>query len=132
MTSLFAELERLATDAVDTLYGEPVRIERKVGGEFFSGSADSSRPEITVIGIVDLSPMVVAVQDESSTDGFQPTLAGEKIHVSFDEERFATADEKPRENDILVAATRPNSPRFRVSRIDPDGIGRFVCVCQKA
>lgn len=128
MPSLFAELESLVSEAIDTVYGEPTRIERVQKGQVFAGSASSS---IDRIGIVDINPVTVRVQDEGSNDGMQPQLAGEKIHVSYDESSFA-AGEVPEVGNKIVAFTRPGAPAYLVTRVDPDGIGRFICVCKPA
>lgn len=128
MPSLFAELEDLVSEAVDTMYGEPTRIERVQRGQVFAGSASSS---IERIGIVDVNPVTVRVQDEGANDGMQPQLVGERIHVSYDETLFG-AGEMPEAGFRIIAFTRAGSPAFIVTRVDPDGIGRFICVCKPA
>lgn len=131
MPSLFAELETLASAAVDTVMGELTRIEPQGRGDVFAGSADPDRPVLNnVVGIVDFSPIVVTAQDEGTYDGFQPQAAGDKIHISYAESSFPNAAAWPRQGDIIVAIERSGMPKFKLTRSpDRDGIGRFICVC---
>ena len=133
MSSLFADLETIVSDAVDTVMGETTRIEPQSKGDVFSGAADSSRPPFEVVGIVDFSPTTATVGDESSYDGFQPSLAGDRIHVSYALSSFPNASSYPRQNDIIVAIERSGTPKFRIMKApEHDGIGRMICVCVPA
>ncbi len=129
MPSLFSELEVLVSNAIDTVYGEPTRIYRQQKSEFF-GSEEGDF--FDVIGIVDVNPVTVVAQDEGAYDGMQPQLAGERYHVSYDLSLFPTPSQQPVQDSIIVAPTRSDVPKLRVTRVDPDGIGRIVCVCSKA
>ncbi len=134
MPSLFAELEALASSAVDTVMGELTRIDPQGKGDVFAGSADGTRPVIDdIVGIVDLSPIVVTAQDEGTYDGFQPQLAGDRIHVSYAESSFPNAAAWPKKGDFIIAKERSGMPKYRLTRDpDRDGIGRFICVCVPA
>lgn len=134
MPSLFAELETLASAAVDTVMGELIRVEPQTKGDVFSGSADGTRPVLDdIVGIVDINPVTVSAQDEGTYDGFQPQLAGDRIHVSFAESSFQSAASWPKQGDILVAKERSGMPKFRLNHPPQrDGIGRFVCICVPA
>jgi hypothetical protein len=133
MPSLFAELEKRCSAAVDALYGEPTRIDRFKKGDVFANVADSDRASFTVIGIVDFNPVTVTTKDEGSYDGFQPTIAADRIHVSYDISLFPDAAHWPIQDDVIVLTERPGTPRIRVTRPpDHDGIGRMLCVCSKA
>lgn len=145
MPSLFATMfEPKASDAIDGLYGEIFLIERKVKGAVFGSVADSSRPAVYIVGIMDVNPITTTLQDKSSYDGLQPQVAGEKYHVSFDVSKFTVAADLPQKDDFLTAGTltlvgnvpnfvkNPAFPTVRVLTVDPDGIGRVVCVCSRA
>jgi hypothetical protein len=145
MPSLFATLfEPKASDAIDGLYGEVFLIERKVKGTVFGSVADGSRPAVYVAGIMDVNPITTTLQDKSSYDGLQPQVAGEKYHVSFDVSKFTDPSALPQKDDFLTAGTltatggvdtflkNPAFPTVRVLTVDPDGIGRVVCVCSRA
>jgi len=134
MPSLFAELETLASAAVDTVMGELFRIEPQAKGGVFAGSADGARPVLDdVVGIIDFKPVTITAQDEGTYDGFQPQLAGDEIHISFAESSFPNAASWPKAGDHVVAKERSGMPKFKLSRSpDRDGIGRFICVCVPA
>jgi len=130
--SIFSELEKLVSDAVDTTMGEPTRILRRKKGEFFAGSEDTSLPPLDIVGVFDFSPVVATVQDKSQYDGFQPSIAAGKVHVSYDIHRFSSPAQHPRQNDEIIA-TLPapiGAVRLRITRVDPDYLGRLICVCE--
>lgn len=131
MTSLFAELEKRVSDAIDQTMGEATRIERLRSNVYFADSADGSRPTTNVVGIIDFNPVAITAQDEGQYDGLQPHLAGERIHVSYATKSFASASHWPRQGDVITALDRDGQPKLKVIRIDQDGIGRFICVCEK-
>lgn len=127
--SVFSELERLVSAAVDETMSERIRIEPKKAGQYF-GSADPDRAPMIVVGAPDFNPVTLIAQDTSKYDGARPPIAGEKLHVSFDEAKFPSW--KPRAGDELVFLDRPGDLKVSVTRIDQDGYGRFVCVCTPA
>lgn len=128
--SQFAELEALVSAEIDDLYGEPTLIEPMAKtSRYFAGSADGNRAGKNVIGIVDFNPVTLISQDKGKYDGLRPAVAADKIHVSYDETKFP--DWRPQEGDVIVLTERA-SERLVVTRTDPDGIGRFVCVCARA
>lgn len=133
MPSLFAELETLASSAVDTVMGELVRIEPMKKGDVFASSADGTRQQVTVTAVVDFNPVAVTVQDEGSYDGFQPQLAGDRIHVSIALSSFPSTSQWPQANDVITLLERSGTPKIRLTRApDHDGIGRMVCPCVPA
>ncbi len=133
MTSLFADLETLVSTAVDEVYGEPSLITRQKKNQYFAGSADSSRDEIVVVGIVDRNPVTARVQDQGSYDGLQPTVGGDKFHVSYDISLFPEPAAYPAQNDLIDFYENPEIPLLRVSKQpEEDGIGRIICICEKA
>jgi len=130
--SIFSELERLVSDAINTTMGDPTRILRRKKGEYLAGSEDTSLPPIDVIGVFDFNPVIATVQDKSQYDGFQPSIAAGKVHVSYDIHLFPSPAHYPRQNDEIVA-TLPaphGAVRLRISRVDPDYLGRLICVCE--
>lgn len=128
--SVFAELERLVSAAVDETMSERIRIEPKKAGQYLSGSADPDRAPMTVVGAPDFDPVTLIAQDTSKFDGARPAVAGEKLHISFDVAKFPLW--QPQKPDELVFVDRPGQPRVSVTRVDRDGYGRFVCVCTPA
>lgn len=127
MPSEFAGLERLVSEAVDATMGEPTRVVPRANGTYFSGPADGARAPITIAGVVDYNPVTIVSKDTGKYDGMRPVVAGDRLHVSYDVKNFP--DWKPREGDVIELIDRPGSPSANVSRVDPDGLGRIVCVC---
>jgi hypothetical protein len=127
MPSLFAELERLVSAAVDETYAEATRIEPKAKSQYFAGSADSERTPITLVGVCDFDPVTLVAQDTGKYDGMRPAVAGDKLHVSYDEALFPTW--RPQAGDVIVLTERADEPSLRISRVDRDRFGRLVCVC---
>ncbi|WP_378952078.1 hypothetical protein [Mesorhizobium sp. ANAO-SY3R2] len=134
MISEFADLEKLVSEAVDDVMGEPTRIVRKVKGEFLSRSADGSRAPLDVDGVVDFNPVLAKPMDMGQYDGYQPTTAADRIHVSYSEQVFADGKSAwPKDQDeIHLLAPERAGQALRVTRVDPDGLGRLVCVCVPA
>jgi hypothetical protein len=130
MTTPFAELEKIASDTIDDHMGEPTRIVRKVAGQYFSRSADGSRPPLEVVGIVDFNPVVARPKDQGQYDGYQPELSGDRIIVSYATTRFASRTDWPAKDDEIELLDPDRAGmKLRVTRPDPDGLGRLVCAC---
>jgi hypothetical protein len=125
--SEFAALERLVSDAIDGHFGESTRLEPKAKTRYLAGAADADRDPMTLTGIVDFDPVALVAQDLGKYDGMRPSVQSERIHVSYDAASFTTW--LPRANDVIVLLERPDTPRVRVSRAEPDHLGRIVCMC---
>jgi len=130
--TLFADLEKLVSAEVDALMGEPTRIDRKTAqNQYFARSEDASRASVTAVGVVDFNPIIARPKDMGQYDGYQPDVAADRIHVSYAETEFVSRETRPREQDEIVLLDRDNR-RLRVTRVDPDELGRMVCVCVPA
>ena len=133
MTSLFADLEELVSSAVDRFHGETTVIVRQQKGQYLARSADSSRPYLEVDGVVDRNPVTAKPQDEGAYDGFQPSIGGDRFHVSYNKRLFASRDEWPAQGDHIEIPSNPSIPPLKVVKTpEDDGIGRIVCICEKA
>lgn len=133
MTSLFAELEELVSSAIDDLHGEATQIIRKKKGQYLADSADSSRPSKTLIGVIDKNPVTAKPQDEGTYDGFNPTIGADRYHVSYNKRLFASRAEWPEQGDVIQPVNNPSIPALKVVKApEDDGIGRIVCICEKA
>lgn len=126
--SIFAEFETLVSDAVDEFFGDEVTLFPRRRGEV-SSVADPDRDQITVVGVVDFNPRTVAPKGKEQYDAFQPNLAGEKVHVSFDENAFPPGG-RPKQADRLVAVLKSGTSTLEVVSVEPDELGRFVCPCK--
>ncbi len=128
--TLFADLETLVSAEVDALMAEATRIERKVAGQYFARSADAERPPLEVAGVVDYNPVIARPKDMGQYDGYQPSLAGDRIHVSYTAALFPSRGLWPADGDeIHLLDPKRNGVRLRVTRTDPDELGRIVCIC---
>lgn len=125
MPSVFADLEHLVSDAVNSTMGERTSIVPKTKGGYFKGSADAERAVVEVIGAVTINPVAVLGQDMGSYDGMLPGVVSDKIHVSYDERLLPWV---PKQGDEVLLLDRA-SMKLRVSRSDPDGCGRIDVVC---
>ncbi|TIS37509.1 hypothetical protein [Mesorhizobium sp.] len=133
MSTPFADLETLVSAEVDALMGEPTRVVRKVPGQYFSRSADGSRADVDVIGVVDYNPVMARPKDQGQYDGFQPGVAGDRIHVSYTDSRFADRAAWPADGDeIWLLDPARLGVKLRVTRADADELGRVVCICVPA
>ncbi|RWC91654.1 MAG: hypothetical protein EOS72_03085 [Mesorhizobium sp.] len=133
MTTPFAELEKRVSAEIDAHYGEATRVVRKVAGQYFSRSADGGRANVDVIGVVDYNPVMARPKDQGQYDGFQPGVAGDRIHVSYTASRFTDRDAWPADGDeIWLLDPDRHGAKLRVTRSDPDELGRIVSVCVPA
>lgn len=128
--SLFRELESRVSVAIDAMYGDEITIFPRTKGKY-SGRQVTGEG-LTVVGIVDVNPITVRIQDENAYDGFSPTIPGEKAHVSFDLSLFASPLLYPEAGDLLMTPVE-GFERLEISGDPlPDGLGRIVCLCRKA
>jgi len=125
--SQFAALERRVTNAIDGLYGELTRVVPRAAGQYTSGAADATRTPVEVVGIADFNPISLIAQDTGKYDGIRPAVEGDKIHVSYDMDQFPNW--RPRQNDHIWLIARTPVIKLTVTRLDPDELGRAVCVC---
>lgn len=129
MPSVFAELEEDLSVELDDVYAEETQIIRQTRGKYFASSAAAAVPEDLVRGIIDLNPLVIQIQDKSQYDGMQPNVVGSKVHVSYDTSLFASRDKWPKQDDVIKALEMDGQPEYKITRADPDGVGRVLCIC---
>lgn len=130
MFSKFAEFERLISDRVDDVMGERTLVTYYKKAEFVAETADAEREPLEIVGVVDFTPTVPQMQDRGRYDGFVPSLAGDKIVVSYDEHLFQTFADRPVAGTVIETLDRPKNFKLRVTRADPDELGRIICVCE--
>lgn len=130
MPPKFDRYEQRVSRHIDDLYGACTLVTWFNDGRHFAGTEDATRKPVTAVGIRDENPTTVGALDEGQYDGVQPTLAGSKIHYSFDLDQFP--DHQPEEGCTIKDLSYPDNPTYKVKRVDPDGVGRIVCVCTSA
>ena len=135
MSTEFADLEDLVSEAIDGLHGEAVRVIGKSKSEHLGRGNDPDRVPLDVIGIVDINPVMAQPADKGQYDGFQVNIGAERIHVSIDEDAFA-GEWEPKIGDTIELLEQttlkdgvPTTKKLTIKDPQPDGLGRIVCVC---
>lgn len=132
MPTLFAQMETAVSAAVDHLHMERTRITPRVKGEFVRGGQDPNRVAREVMGVIDLNPVTIRAREQSEYDGFRPELDGEKVHVSYTASRLGSPVDMPRTGDLIEALDRPGVPKYQITIVEGDGLGRVLCRCVPA
>ncbi|WEJ60233.1 hypothetical protein [Devosia sp. FJ2-5-3] len=127
--SIFAQYERIVSTHIDGVFGDPVEFHPKKRGEV-SVVDDPIRPKRNLVGIVDFNPRVTPAKGKEQYDAFQPDLAAEKVHVSFDIASFTSRADWPQQGDHLIARLKDGVHRLDVIAAQPDEVGRLVCPCK--
>jgi len=125
----FSEYEAMASDAVDDLYGEKVRLEPRADGRFVrSESPDPSRVPFNIpLAAVDFTPALIRTRNAGRNDADMPDISGELVHVSV---RNSYLQYQPQNGDRLVLVDRPGQPTVAIVKDpEPDGIGRTILRC---
>lgn len=131
MAPRFSRLETRVSSRVDSMYGEPLRIQPKAVGEFVSVN-DSDRPAYDAFGVIDFEPKVVQMKGVGRHDGDYADVEGGAIHISIHESKLPTARAQwPRQGDTITLTDRTVDNTFQVASVEPDGIGRMICRCRR-
>jgi len=115
--------DKLVSQAVDRMFGEPTRVEPMAAGELLSGGPDPARDAFDVRGVVETGAVVAA------DGGGRAAISGDTVFVSYRDELLPIPLQT---GDRIVALGRPGTPAFVVSSVDPDGHGRTVLRCRTA
>lgn len=130
MFSKFAEYERLISDRIDDEMGERTLVTHYKKSEFVAATPDPEREPFEIVGVIDFTPTIPQMQDRGRYDGFVPSLAGDKISVSYNVGAFKSRSDWPGAGTVIETMDRPENFKLRVTRVDPDELGRIVCVCE--
>ncbi len=125
----FSEYEAMASDAVDDLYGEKVRLEPRADGRFVrSISPDTTREPFDIpAAAVDFTPALIRTRNAGRNDADMPDIAGELVHISV---RNSYLQYAPRNGDRIILVDRPGAPVVAIVKDpEPDGIGRTILRC---
>lgn len=116
--------------------GEPVSIIAQKRSQHLGRRDDETIEVITKTAIVDFEAVVSTPEYAKKRNGFQSSISGSEIHVSFDTSVFASEDEYPTagESGTVLRLDKPSrkNQRLTITWIDPDELGRIVCVCAKS
>ncbi|HSI42120.1 MAG TPA: hypothetical protein VLA00_16370 [Xanthobacteraceae bacterium] len=121
----FANYERLASRAVDRVFGEAVRVDPQAGGRFTRGSLDPDRASFSAVAAVDFNPVIVTTRrhEEASAE-----LTGDRAHASFGAPSLPV---QLRPGDRIVLLERDELALI-IRVVEPDGLGRVLCRCVPA
>lgn len=127
--SIFSALEKRVSAEVDRIYSEPTLILWQEAGKYLAGVENATKMSVDAVGVIDFNPVALVAADRGQYDAFQPVVEGHRIHISYALSNFSSQDQVPTQNCIIIATERKGQPKFKVNRVDPDGIGRIICVC---
>lgn len=131
MPSRFSVFEKRLSRSVDHTYSETTRIVPMARGKL-STSADPDRQPYEIVGIVDLSPMVVGARASSRYVADSGSVTADKIHVSYSEQLLPVNRALwPRKDDEIECDDRPDPIRLKVEVAEPDGLGRMIVKCTR-
>jgi hypothetical protein len=131
MVSPFLAIDAAASAAVDTAFGEKVRILPRLGGKYSAGGADHDRSERDVIAVLTEDHDVQRTDGDRIGKNFGFNLEAGPIRVSFDNGLFPALSDRPNKGDQLQARDRPGQPIFEVVRVLPDNASRIVLHCSR-
>lgn len=124
----FAEYEAMASESVDDLYGERVRVEPRADGKFVRQAADPQRAPFDILfAAVDLQPVIGRLRNAGRNDADTAEISADLCHISVADHRLT---QEVRRGDRIRLLDRPGQPCWAVAREpEPDGIGRTVIRC---
>jgi hypothetical protein len=126
--SLFAGLEKLVSDEVDSVFGDEITVIPVARGEISSVPAEDQKYKLT--GVVDFTPVTVKHKGKEGDDGFQPNLTGDIAHVSFKTAELES-EGKPKSGDRFEVVLEGKLVALIAGPAHPDNLGRLVYVCRK-
>jgi hypothetical protein len=124
--SRYADLLSFRQPLLDNFYGEPLQIVPWVEGDVLAGAADPAAPPFAVVGILDVPTKVDRVEGAASVVGARSDLVSPVPRVDFAATQFPP-NHLPQEGWRVVALERAGQPQYRVSSVEPDGLGRIIC-----
>jgi hypothetical protein len=129
MPTRFAAREARVSASIDREHGEITRVLPRAASAYLAGHADGTRAILDIIGIIDTKPVIGRIKDRAEYDAHRPEVSGDTIHVSYTKTRFTDPAQWPRKGDHIQAIERSGTPKYQVTDVDDDGIGRIVCKC---
>jgi hypothetical protein len=122
---MFDRYERLASGAVDLVFGERVRIEPMINGDLKKGGPDPDRQPVEITAVIDINPELATVKEGNNRASSVPQAVN-RVDVSFVSSLLPYA---PTAGDRVVALARSGAV-FLVSVPERDGGGRTVLRCR--
>lgn len=125
MSNPWEEADARAQAAVDFSFGEPVRIEPQLAGEYSASQPDQSRPPATVTGnvstAVDDTALKGAMRGGEQIGGTRVAISPTEVWLS--DQAFSEVGYEIRPGDMVVLSGRYGLPRYVVVRVFEPGIG---------
>lgn len=119
MASSWNEADEAAQDAVAAQFGELVYIEPRIARDYTASRPDSSRPAVTVTGVV--SSAIADTDIRGSVQGGQQTggtrIAAAPVELWLPAATWRQLGYEVHHADAVVLIERPGEPRYSVTRI---------------
>jgi hypothetical protein len=122
--SVFDDIAASADAAIDSVFGEPVRIEPRLAGGYTGIGADPDRPAVTVTGVIRTlsSRETLAGQSRDRATGLavvtgRPTL----LHLTAAVAR--SLGYELRKGDLVTRAGKDVDAAFEVGSVEPADLG---------
>lgn len=118
MSSRFAELLRTFVEpTADRIFGEPVRIEPMVRGQYTGSVPDPAREPVVATGIVSERAEAATLDgDVPGNNRFRGKIDQRPMRVSFDRSAFAGRSTWPRQGDRIVRLGLTGEPAYEAER----------------
>ena len=111
--TIFDEAAEVASQAVDSVYGENLQLVFMTGGRNKAAAPDPARPSVTRVGTyVGIRRHVRINPANTMGHDIYPDITAAHITASFDNAAIAGLD--IRQNDQLVRLDRPGQPKFEI------------------
>src|ERR1039458_2449478 len=124
MTTPFQDAAVLASQAVDAVYGENLRITPMQPGRYQASATDSDRQIFEVIGGFHDGPELIKISSRGLAGrDFNELVAVRKTYVTIDNDLLAGRD--IRKGDKVTRLDLPGTPEFEIDLPEPDGVQRL-------
>jgi hypothetical protein len=109
--------------AVDSQFGEHVRVRPQSGGGYVASADDPERSPAEITAYVAIIPASVRTVSSGANTGANP-----QVRTSADTIKFTTSSLAYElvAGDVVVLLERDGAPSFRVSRTAPFGVDRTI------
>lgn len=125
MTSPFDALDRAASSAVVTAYGEQALLRPRTSEQYVERAADAERNAATVWGVFSARPTSFDLHGQARGAELDGTTRVNAARSEFwiARQQVGALSFRPAKGDLLSLPGRPGSPTYAVSAIQPTNMG---------
>ena len=124
MASLFADAAVLASQAVDAVLGETLRITPMVPGRYKDAVSDPDRASFDVVGAFHDGPDRMKLSSSTVGRDFDHRFVLAKTYATIGNDLLVGRVIK--KGDRVSRADEPGTPEFEISTIESDGVQRTM------